>query len=80
MASGGEEKKFRLTSLDRLHYKIVGTCFVYQITLVDRFDISSVRTLLGRNPRLPATTSLSTSTLSPTRTLEASFDLLENGK
>lgn len=76
--SGGDEKKLRLTSLDHAHSKVVSTCFVYRITLADRFDIGRVRSLLNRNPRVPTTTTLSTPTIPPTRPLDESFQLLDH--
>ena len=73
-----QAKKLRLTSLGSVHSEIVGTCFVYQITLVERFQISNIRTLLSRNPRIPAAISLSTQTVPPTYTLTDSFKLLNH--
>lgn len=76
--NGREEKKLRLPCLNEAHAKAVESCFVYQLALRDRFQISDVRTLLSRNPRIPATTSLNIPTTRPSRPLHESFNLLGN--
>lgn len=73
-----QKKKLRLTSLDHAHSRVVGTCFVYQVALDNHFEISNVRSLLSRNPRIPTTTTLSTLTLPPTQSLDDSFNLLNH--
>lgn len=76
--SSADKKKLRQTSLNDAHSKVVGTCFVYQVTLNNFREIGNIRSLLGRNPRIAPTTSLSTPTIDAPHTLEASSQLLEH--
>ena len=69
----GDDKKNRLTSLNEAHAKVVSTCFVYQVTLQDRFKISDVKSLLSRKPRSPVATTLHTPIKPPTEPLDRSF-------
>lgn len=66
-------KKDRLPSINDEHAKSVGSCFVYRVTLSDYNMLSTVRSLLSRNPKMPSTVSITTSTLFPTEPLERSF-------
>lgn len=70
-------KKTRLTSIDNMHGKIAGMCFVYRITLSNSAMLGRVRALLAGNAKMPATLSLYTSILLPAESVKRSKERLD---
>ena len=70
-------KKTRLTGIDANHAKLAGLCFVYRVTLSNYNELSTVRTLLLGNPKMPAVVNLQTPRMAPIESLDLSFTRLD---
>ncbi|KAK4889907.1 hypothetical protein LTR27_011330 [Elasticomyces elasticus] len=73
-----EIKKTRLTALDNRHAEIAGVCFVYRLTLSDPNDLTTIRSLLIKNPRCPSVHDIPTSLQFPRQRWKASKQDLDD--
>lgn len=71
-------KKTRVPSLDDSRPKVFGHCFVYRMTLASYNMLSTVKSLLGHNSKVPPVVTLACPTRQPHEQIERSIDRLDN--